>query len=135
MKRAACGVLVVAAVLLLTQLPSQAGGHGWRGHGGHGHGWYGHGRPSTRIQIGLGFPLWWGPGPGWWGPRPAWYGPRPVYAPPPRVVVMEQPVYVQREPVAALPPSYWYYCESAGGYYPDVPSCPERWVQVPPRME
>ena len=133
MKRATCGVLLLAAVLLLMPVPSQAGGHGWRGHGRHGHGWYGHGRPLTRVHIG--FPLWWGPGPGWWGPRPAWHGPRPVYAPPPRVVVMEQPVYVQREPVAALPPSYWYYCESAGGYYPSVPSCPEPWVKVPPRME
>lgn len=26
---------------------------------------------------------------------------------------------------------YWYYCQSAGGYYPDVPSCPEPWVPVP----
>jgi len=134
MKRAACGVMMVVAVILLAPLPSQAGGHGWRGHGRHGPGWYGHGRPSARIHVGLGFPLWWGPGPGWWGPRPAWHA-RPVYAPPPRVVVMEQPVYVQREPVAAMPPSYWYYCGSAGGYYPDVPSCPEPWVQVPPRME
>jgi hypothetical protein len=29
------------------------------------------------------------------------------------------------------PPSYWYYCPSAGGYYPDVPACPEPWVPVP----
>ena len=138
MKRAACGVLAVAAILLLTPVPSQAGGHGWRGHGGHGRGWHGnrwHGRHSARIHIGIGSAFWWGPHPGWWGPRPVHVRPVPVYAPPPRVVVMEQPVYVQREPVAALPPSYWYYCESAGGYYPDVPSCQEPWVQVPPRME
>jgi hypothetical protein len=32
---------------------------------------------------------------------------------------------------AAPPPSYWYYCPSAGAYYPDVPACPEPWVPVP----
>src|SRR5205823_14616107 len=37
----------------------------------------------------------------------------------------EPPVY------AAPPPSYWYYCQSAGGYYPDVPACAEPWVPVP----
>jgi hypothetical protein len=26
---------------------------------------------------------------------------------------------------------YAYYCPSAGGYYPYVPSCPEPWVPVP----
>jgi hypothetical protein len=59
--------------------------------------------------------------PFWWDPFPA-----PVYAPPP-VVVQEPPVYV--EPTQ---PGYWYYCPSAGGYYPSVPSCPEPWVPVPP---
>jgi hypothetical protein len=35
-------------------------------------------------------------------------------------------------PVYSAPaPSYWYYCQSAGAYYPDVPSCPEAWVPVP----
>jgi hypothetical protein len=32
-----------------------------------------------------------------------------------------------------VPPGYWYYCPSAKGYYPSVPSCPESWVQVAPR--
>jgi hypothetical protein len=32
---------------------------------------------------------------------------------------------------SAPPPSYWYYCQSAGGYYPDVPACAEPWVPVP----
>ena len=32
-------------------------------------------------------------------------------------------------------PAYWYYCDSAGGYYPDVETCPEPWVRVPPRAE
>jgi hypothetical protein len=32
---------------------------------------------------------------------------------------------------SAPEPSYWYYCQSAGAYYPDVPSCAEPWVPVP----
>jgi hypothetical protein len=31
----------------------------------------------------------------------------------------------------AAEPGYWYYCPSAGAYYPTVPSCPEPWVPVP----
>jgi len=49
------------------------------------------------------------------------------------VIVREQPVYIERE--SASSPSYWYYCESAGAYYPSVPTCPEPWVKVPPRIE
>ena len=29
------------------------------------------------------------------------------------------------------PSDYWYYCPSAGAYYPYVDSCPEAWVPVP----
>jgi hypothetical protein len=64
-----------------------------------------------------------------------------VYAPysagyyaPPRVVVTEPAVYVQRSSPPP-PASYWYWCESEQGYYPDVPSCPEAWVPVPPRSD
>lgn len=49
-----------------------------------------------------------------WGPAyypPAYSPPAVVYAPPPQ--------------------SYWYYCQSAGAYYPYVASCPEDWVPVP----
>ena len=28
-------------------------------------------------------------------------------------------------------PDYWYYCQSAGAYYPYVDNCPEPWVPVP----
>ena len=44
------------------------------------------------------------------------------------------PGYAYADPgyaYSAPAPSYWYYCPSAGGYYPDVPSCPEPWVPVP----
>ena len=35
----------------------------------------------------------------------------------------------------APPPSYWYYCPSAGTYYPYVSSCPEAWVPVPATVQ
>ena len=44
------------------------------------------------------------------------------------------PGYAYSDPgyaYSAPAPSYWYYCQSAGGYYPDVPSCAEPWVPVP----
>lgn len=42
------------------------------------------------------------------------------------------PGYAYSPPAYSAPtPSYWYYCQSAGGYYPDVPSCAEPWVPVP----
>jgi hypothetical protein len=56
------------------------------------------------------------------------------------VIVEQTPVYVERPQSAARPPAppqqaYWHYCESLGGYYPDVARCPEGWVKVPPRPE
>ena len=38
--------------------------------------------------------------------------------------------YVDTPPVYT-PPTVYYYCQSAGGYYPDVPVCAEQWVPVP----
>jgi len=48
------------------------------------------------------------------------------------VVVREQPVYVERPTTTAPPDAFWYYCQSAGAYYPDVQTCSEAWVPVPP---
>ena len=44
---------------------------------------------------------------------------------------------VHRVRAKALQPSesYWYYCASAGAYYPTAPACPEPWVKVPPRPQ
>ncbi len=44
---------------------------------------------------------------------------------------------VQRVRAKAQQPSesYWYYCGSAGAYYPTAPSCPEPWIKVPPRSQ
>ena len=36
-------------------------------------------------------------------------------------------------PAPQAPTAFWYYCSSAKGYYPTVPSCPEEWVKVPER--
>jgi hypothetical protein len=84
----------------------------------------------------------------WWGPRfyPYYASPYPYYWPyyypyyayPGPVVVREPTVYVQQsapvEPAPAPEPSaYWYYCQSAKAYYPNVPSCPEAWIKVAPR--
>jgi hypothetical protein len=74
----------------------------------------------ARVFIGVG-PLF------WWDPWPPAY----AVAPPP-VVVQEPPVYVEQGPAGSMPSGFWYYCPSAGGYYPNVPSCPEPWVPVTP---
>src|SRR5262245_49346745 len=34
-------------------------------------------------------------------------------------------------PYVGAPPGYWYYCSSAGTYYPYVENCPGPWVPVP----
>jgi hypothetical protein len=42
------------------------------------------------------------------------------------------PGYAYSAPTYSAPaPTTYYYCQSAGAYYPDVPSCPEGWVTVP----
>ena len=92
------------------------GAGGWRGAAGGvpGHGGDFHGHPGAfhdhfrgRTFIGVA-PFVWAPG----------Y----VYAPP---VVEAPPVY------GPDPSGYWYYCPSAGAYYPTVPACSEPWVPVP----
>jgi hypothetical protein len=93
-----------------------------------------HGRGGVFIGVGPGF--WWGPPhPYWWGPPYPYYGYPPPYYYPPAGIVVEQPqVYVQQAPAPPpAPPTDWYYCLSAQGYYPQVESCPEAWVRVPPR--
>jgi len=73
--------------------------------------------------FGTGF--WWGPT--WWGP--GWWDSGWAYAPYyPSTLAIDPRVYVEQQPAG-----YWYYCQSAGAYYPAVPSCPEPWVPVPPR--
>jgi hypothetical protein len=125
--RFASAVLVMIVVLAGAVAPVDAGRGGRGGHGGfrhhrhHGHGF-------------VGVDPWW-----WWWP-PYYYNPYywpydwPYDWPP--VVVEQPPIYVQQPAAAAAQAgSYWYYCPSAKGYYPGVPTCLEEWIKVPPRSE
>ena len=123
-KIALIGLIVAFAGLALAPL-AEAGGRR------HSHRHHHHRGFHSRVIIGF--------GPAFYYPPPYVYYPAPavVYSPPP-VVVQEPPVYVQQTPPPAAAPApapevYWYYCQSANGYYPTVPSCPEAWVKVPPR--
>lgn len=135
MSRMVAVVLVVGAIVFASAGSSHArpnGGHGPAG--GHpaapvagqhrfqnhpavqGHHGFGAQREFRRGGHGRAFV---GVAPFFVGPAYAYgwaYAPGNVYAPPVDV---------------APPPSYWYYCPSAGAYYPDVPACPEPWVPVP----
>ena len=63
----------------------------------------------------------------WWVVGGLWYYyPQPVYPYPDPFV----PGTVVYGPAGSGP--YWYYCESAGQYYPYVTYCPEGWVAVVP---
>ena len=79
--------------------------------------WHG----GTRVFIGGGLG-WWGPG--WWG------APYRYYVAPPVVVQSPPAEYIQTPPPPAQ--DYWYYCQSAGAYYPYVKDCPGGWMQVVP---
>ncbi len=136
MRRGFLALALGAALLLPVGIAGAAHADGWRGHGHRGH--YRHGRHDgyryrhsynhfrPRVYLGLGPAFYWGP---------AYY-----YPPPPpavyreRVIIAEPPVYIERQPAPA-DAGWWYYCESAGAYYPQVPSCAEPWVKVPPRVE
>jgi hypothetical protein len=91
--------------------------HDWAvWHGGH----WEHGEHGGRLGW------WWIAGGVWYFyPFPIYPYPDP-YIPP---VVSAAPV-----PAEVLPPpptpSAWYFCPSAKGYYPYVPSCPEGWKAV-----
>ena len=62
--------------------------------------------------------------------------PQPIYVAPPVTYVQPAPVYVA-PPVSipAAPPqaaNAWYFCRSAGQYYPYTQHCPEGWQLVSP---
>ncbi len=61
----------------------------------------------------------------WWVIGTIWYFyPGPIYPYPDPYT----PPVIQQLPPS---PQYWYYCASAGAYYPYVPVCPEGWRMVP----
>lgn len=65
---------------------------------------------------------WWVVGSVWYFyPSPVYPYPNPYEPPPPWVV----------SPQAVPPAQFWYFCESAQGYYPYVQTCPGGWKQVP----
>ena len=138
--------IVLLALLLIPVVPGLAdargrhgGGHGYKG--GHGHrGGHGHGHRGGHgysYRGGYGYQAWYGP---WWYPTYYAYPYPYPYLHETTVIVEETPIYVER-PQEAAPrpappePAYWYYCESRGGYYPDVAKCPEDWVKVLPRPD
>ena len=127
---------VLAGAMALVQ-PSWADRDDWRWHGRierfHDHDWglWRRGHWAQQYHDGR-----WG---WWWIVGPTWYFyPTPVYPypdpyVPPVVVVQPTPpaAPAPARPVTPPPPQSWYYCESAGGYYPYVPACPDGWRAVP----
>jgi hypothetical protein len=81
-------------------------------------------RARVGVFIGVGPGYWWGPPYPWWWYPPYYVYPPPYYAYPP-------PVVYEPPPPQAEPTAYWYYCASAGAYYPTAPTCPEPWIKVP----
>jgi hypothetical protein len=116
--------IVCAALLLQTVSASDAlaanrsgrsggasrwGGHQW--HGGHRH---------FHSSFFIGVPLYGS----YWGPY--WYPPPLPYYP------LAVPLELEQYAVP-LQSGFWYYCHSAGAYYPGVAECPEGWEQVAPQ--
>ena len=134
--------LAVAALLLMSTMPSQAerggGEHGGGWGGGHGGGWGGGGggrgggggggrgpEIGFGVGLGLGYPYYADP----YYPYAPYY---PYYNP---VPIVQQPageLYVQPAPQPTVEPTYWYYCKDPAGYYPSVQRCPSGWMKVVP---
>lgn len=107
------------------------------------------GNVALSVSVGGGYPGpyggGWRPaayGPGWgaWGPawRGGYYGPRyiapygaayysapVVYATPPVVAYVSPPQPVVLASQAQ--PTFWYYCQASGQYFPYVQSCSSGW--------
>lgn len=141
-------VLVAVAAALVAAAPSLAwarpGHHGGKSHHGfrsaHGS-WHHHHHHRFHHHRGFRTGVFLGPSVFFATPfyypyyRYPYYYPSYVYPPP--VIVQEPPVYIQQQPPTSTGPAegYWYYCQSAGAYYPNVQTCPEQWIQVVPRAQ
>ena len=80
---------------------------------------------------------------GWWWIDAAgvwtWYAYNPYYPGYPYYPYYGYPppyAYPPREPSPSFsnmpaPQQYWYYCDAAKSYYPNVPTCPTGWRPVP----
>ncbi|MCX7896342.1 MAG: hypothetical protein N2441_00500 [Rhodocyclaceae bacterium] len=91
-------------------------------------------RPHVHWSIVINDP-WYAP----YYPFRPWYWPAPIVVPVAPVIVEPAPVYIERPAERPLPqplePGYWYFCPSKGGYYPDVKTCEEGWLKIPPRQQ
>jgi hypothetical protein len=112
---------------------------------GQGHHWVG-----RHAHDGFGRGLGWAYGPGYYdsfgfggfggyGFMPPFY-PSPYYTYPPVAVQrVPPPVYIQQQNSAQTAPeshaNYWHYCRASEGYYPQVPECPDGWLQVAPQAQ
>jgi hypothetical protein len=96
--------------------------HG-KGHGGHKHG---HKHHHRHIFLGAGF---YNP---WYAWDPWWYTPLYPYHYPFAAPAGFEQTYIEQYAVP-LESGFWYYCHSAGVYYPGVAQCAEGWEQVAPR--
>lgn len=141
LKRGACVALLFGSVGLALPAGAQTRGAGPHAAGGvrhdashGGHVWHGGGRGGWGWGWGLGFGVGWEAA--YWGYPYAYYPyggyyPYPyAYVPYPYAPYYE---YSAPAPVPAVPPPplNWYYCDSAGAYYPYVTQCPEAWRPVP----
>lgn len=114
MKKPALTWLLIVGLIVASLVVPAAPSYAWN---------HGHGRVFIGVGVGPGF--WWGP------PYPYYWYPPPYYPP---IVVQQPQVYVQQAPAPLpAPPTDWYYCQSAERYYPQVQSCPEPWIRVPPK--
>jgi hypothetical protein len=88
-----------------------------------------HGRTRLHLGFHFGAPHFWGPywSPWWYHPAPYYYHPAPVYVPAQPTTYIEQ-----GSAPAADSGGWWYYCDTARGYYPYVKECPSGWQRVPP---
>lgn len=117
-------LLVALSLALASTGSAQAdggrhGGYGYRDRGHHGHYHGGHHRAGN------------------------WVGPAAILAITGLAIgaayshAQAAPVYAAPQPTYQPPPpdsGNWYYCNSAGQYYPYVRGCPEGWqVVMPPR--
>jgi hypothetical protein len=135
---------ILASTMVMTSIPVLAE-HGERFERGH---WEGRdihrfGEHDLRVWRGGSWRHGWHGGRlgWWWIAGGIWYFyPAPVYPypdpyVPPVVAVSPQPVAPQTVVPAPAQPQQtaklWYYCDSAKGYYPYVPSCSEGWRAVP----
>lgn len=88
------------------------------------------GRVHGHVGVYVGGPYW-SP---WFYPPPFYYQPQVVVVPP-----SPPPVYIEQQEAPGQPaPSsnqYWYYCQSAKGYYPYIKECPGGWQKVLPQPE